>query len=101
MGSLGEWTSGQERRQTRDVSSGHGLRRPDLGPGLVGRLREAPSEPVSSESGEGEGRNRGRVPGILKALCLINPGETHTRSPPFFSQLPNRDLLREPQFMGS
>lgn len=41
----------------------------------------APSGPSGVRRREG-GPTRRPVPGILKALCLINPGETHTRSPP-------------------
>ena len=70
---------------------------------MSANCRRRPMEPVLSENGEREGRTRRRIPGILKALCLINPGETHTHSlpPPLTpSQLPNRDLLRDPKFMG-
>lgn len=73
---------------------------PDL-PGLSANCGRRPVEPALSE--RREGRTRRRIPGILKALCLINPGETHTHSlstPHSPSQLPNRDLLRDPAPVG-
>lgn len=62
-------------------SSVHSPQRPGLGaracrPTAGGRHRSQSRVRL----GEG-GPTRRRVPGILKALCLINPGKTHTRSP--------------------
>ena len=65
---------------------GRNLYRPDLG---AQASRSTAGGRRWSQSGMRSGKG-GRTRRILKALCLINPGETHTRyspTPPLGSQI--------------
>lgn len=78
----------------------HSPRRPGLEPELVGPLGAGAVGASPDRDRKREAR-RGAESWHLEGIVLNKSGLDAHPLPPFSSRLPNRDLLWDPQFMGS